>query len=176
MTNSDSSFTSVPRRLCCPSVRAEPAGSLLTLECDLALGTLPHPHLCSAKGSQVTPTCEFAGGNDPRADWEVAQGTRGDRDTHTHQGAAGNDCPESQPKNFLYPLCQLPLLIVSQSLSPPQLCPAPTCSSDVFPQRSRRFKAQDSRCTGKVGSTQPSVVLGGLGAPGHHNPDSKALQ
>lgn len=89
----------------------------------------------------------------------------------THTGQRGTTA-----KNFLYPLCQLPQLIVSQSHSPPSALPIPSLQLGCFPQRSRRFKAQDSRCTGKVGSMQPSVVLGGLGAPGHHNPDSKALQ
>lgn len=93
----------------------------------------------------------------------------------THVGQLGTTGPSHSPK---FPLSTLPAPLADRQ---PELLPAsalliPSLQLRCFPQRSRRFKAQDSRCTGKVGSMQPSVVLGGLGTPGHHNPDSKALQ
>lgn len=137
------------------------------------LGNAPPPRpLLSHKGSQVTPTWVC------RWQWPTSRLGSGTGQTWRSRQArgSGEQLPWVTAQNFFYPLCQLPRLIVSQSRSPPSALPIPSLQLGCFPQRSRRFKAQDSRCTGKVGSMQPSVVLGRLGAPGHHNPDSKALQ
>lgn len=100
---------------------------------------------------------------------------RADVEIETRAGQWGTTALSHSPKFLLSTLPAPPADRQPEPL-PSSALPIPSLQLGCFPQRSRRFKAQDSRCTGKVGSMQPSVVLGRLGAPGHHNPDSKALQ
>lgn len=87
---------------------------------------------------------------------------------------------------FLYPLCQLHLSFsttrwsVSRSSLTPLTSPIHSLQFRCFPQRSKRFKAQDSRCTVKVGSMQLNFCAGWVGSSYTpcilQNPDSKALK
>lgn len=154
--------------------QAEPP-ALSAMECQLGLGTFPHPGpFCSvpmwwAKELQELPLggLQMVINHEQSGKWHETHDTVHIETFH--------NCLKSQSPVFSLstlppsPLHHHELIPLSQSsLICPQLSQIHSLQFRCFPQRRKRFKAQDSRCTVKVGSTQLRFVLGELGAPGHH--------